>query len=221
MTTPPSVPQPPSMPPVAPNVGLDDLDDPYIPDPPEDFGERNWADDSQASVADPDYLAQLDPPDKDGSGDDVHDPASENPFDALPPAEPEEEEEKKPKKKVGPIFLDWSKFTPRKEDDFEAGLGGGASPTSNRVREFINTARLEGWYGLYYPILEYSNRNSAQPHVTKINSWRKGKVNTYGVRDGEDIKARCTAGEEGKYVVWVSLQVAPDAVLPEDFSESE
>ncbi len=182
-------------------TGLDDLDDAYVSDMPDE--ERNWADESQAFVADPDYLASLDPQDTEP------DPTAD-PFAGLPPAEPEEVEQPKRKPASVVTFLDWSKATPRKEDDFAARTVG-VPGTSDKVRDFINHARQEGWYGLFYPVLEYPNRNAAQSMVTKINSWRKSKANFYGIRDGEDLGAKCEKQDGDKFVVWVGLLVAEES----------
>jgi hypothetical protein len=123
------------------------------------------------------------------------------------PAQPVE-----PKKKTGPTIIDWSKATPRKEDTFTSTpVGQQGSPTTDAIRDFLNNARQNGWYDLYYPVLEYGSRNSAQPYVTKINQWRKGKTNTYGVRDGENISAKCERQAADKYVVWVGLLKDPGA----------
>jgi hypothetical protein len=181
-------------------IGLDDLDDPRTPEIPD---EENWSTDHS---------------DEPLSSDDVHDPTTENPFDALPPA-PESDEEEKPKKKVGPTtatFIDWSKATPRKEDDFAPSHTAVGRPvTSDKVRDFLNHARQNQWYGLYYPVMEYPKRNSAQATVTKINGWRKGKTNIFGVRDGENIAAKCEAQGKDKFVVWVGLLLAEGQTLPE------
>lgn len=204
MTTPPSVPQPPA----TPTIGLEDIDDPRTPEMPDE--ERNWADESQMSVADPDYLESLEP-------------STENPFDSLPPAT-EAEDEPKPKRKFSTastaVFIDWSKATPRKEDDFAPSRPTNVPSTSQKVRDFLNAARDNGWYGLYYPVIEYPNRNSAQAQVTKVNGWRKGKTNVFGVRDGENIAAKCER-QQDKFIVWVGLLLAEGQTVPEGMNEIE
>lgn len=119
------------------------------------------------------------------------------------------EEPKKPKRPAvkPPTPIDWSKAIPRKEDDFAstpAGLQGG-SPALDAIRDFLNNARENGWYGLYYPVMEYENRNSAQSYASKINRWRKAKANAFGVRDGENIIARCERQGADKFILWIGL----------------
>lgn len=210
MTTPPSVPMPPQ--PAAPMMtGLEELDDMpdeldsnFSPDIEKDGSGDGWADPSQAAVADPDYLAQLDPQDEKPDTD-------ANEIEPGVPAEPVTEK----KAGRGPskvTALDWSKASPRKADDFAPTPAGAQVPiVVQKIRDFLNAARQDDLYGLYYPVLEYENRNSASANVTKVNQWRKGATNRYGVRDGEEINAKCETQDKGKYVVWVALLKAPGA----------
>lgn len=215
MTTPPSVPMPPQ-PAVPMMTGLEELDDMpdeldsnFAPDVEDGSGNAGWADPSQAAVADPEYLAQLDPQDEKPDTD----------VNEIEPGVPAQPEAEKKKRKTGPhapstlVAIDWSKATPRKADEFAATPGGAplVSLAVSKVRDFLNAARQDELYGLYYPVLEYGNRNSAQATVTRINTWRKGPTNKYGVRDGEEINAKCERQEKDKYVVWVALLIAPEA----------
>lgn len=197
MTQPPLPPLPP-----APFTGLDDL-----------------GDDDLAGLAGSQSDSPFENPDFVVGGVDLNALEQASPNTDLNEIEPgvpaQAEEPKKKRKQVQsgpPKAIDWSKATPRKEDDFAQTPGGEkGSPVSDQVRNFLNNARQNEWYGLFYPILEFGNRNTAQSWVTKVNQWRKGKTNTFGVRDGENISAKCETQEKGKYVLWVGLLQDPGA----------
>lgn len=111
--------------------------------------------------------------------------------------------------------IDWTKVTPRKEDDFDTQVGAQKlSETLQKIRDFINAARDQNLYGLFYPILEFDNRNACAANVTKVNNWRKGTTNKYGVRDGENIAAK-SEKQGDKFILWVGLLKDEAALLPE------
>lgn len=189
MTQPPMIPMPPQP---ASAVGLDDLDD--LAGPASSL-DANWAENPDVVLAP--HEASPD--------------TNDNEIEAGVPAEPTGEAKKKGRGPTQVSIIDWTKATPRKADEFQNVSPAALPPTIEKIREFINQARANGWWSLYYPVLEYANRNSAQSTVTKINTWRNGKINRYGVRDGEEISARSEMQEKGKYVVWVSLLQAPES----------
>lgn len=118
--------------------------------------------------------------------------------------------------------IDWTKATPRKEDDFDTQVGAQKlSETLQKIRDFINAARDQNLYGLFYPVLEFENRNATAANVTKINNWRKGTTNKYGVRDGETIAGK-SEKQGDKFILWVGLLKDDTALLPKGFrSEAE
>jgi hypothetical protein len=208
MTTPPSVPPPPPY--AVPSlIGLDDLDTPT---------QGDWADSSQEVVADPEYLAKLDPqeeaapadvPDALGARDEEGEAVGPN---GLPMSTRTSSPEPKERRAPNQVrVLDWEQMTPRRPDEFAAAAPAVIPGTVQKIREFINTARERGYYDLMYPVLEYKNRNSAQAAATKINTWRNQKTNRYGIRDGEEVNAKCEKQDVDKFVVWIGLLRAPDS----------
>jgi len=195
MTTPPSVPMPPTGPMF---TGLDDLGDDDL---------AGLASNQDSPFEDPDFVvggAAL----PEASPD-----TASNEIEPGVPATAEEPKKKSQRTYTPPTIVDWSKATPRKEDDFAPTPVGmaGVSPAIVSIRDFLNNARENGWWGLYYPVMEYTNRNSAQSYVTKVNTWRKGKTNVFGVRNGENIMAKCER-QGDKFVLWVGLMQDPGAI---------
>lgn len=205
MTTPPTVPQPPSM----PSMGLDDLDDDMAGTTAvhENDGQQpvasNWSEDPDVVLNDaPPTAIDYDALEKASPDTDA---------DEIEPGVPAQPEAAVKERKM-PVAIDWTKAVPRKADDFVAtGPPALLSPVLEKIREFLNAARQNGWYDLYYPVMQFSNRNTAQSNVTKVNQWRKGKTNQYGVRDGENINAKCETKSKGEYILWVALLKDPGA----------
>ena len=215
MTQPPVAPMPPAasqvpvaapIPDQAPYGGLDDLD---VGDPTD----APWANEEPLPLNADGRDPRLDP---DGM------PLS---AEAARSLKAEAEATEAPKKKSHPRTaskvtpIDWTKMTPRKEDDFAGAPISTLPPTVEKLREFLNTARANGWHGLYYPVLEFENRNTASANVTKLNAWRKAKSNRFGVRNGETLGAKCETQAKDKYVLWVALLVAEGTVVPEGFTQ--
>lgn len=200
MTQPPTVPMPPAF------TGLEDLSD-DMAGPAESLGDNPFED--------PDFvLGNAAVPEGPAATRDTQpEPSPDTAADEIEPGVPAQPPTKGDKRGPGVTIIDWAKATPRREDSFASTPTGqtNTSPGIAAIRDFLNQARQEELYGLFYPVLSYGNRNSAQAYVAKINHWRKGKTNQFGVRDGEAIAAKCERKAKDEFVVWVGLLKDPGA----------